>query len=51
MHKTERIAKGDSEVIIDGALGGIRTPDLTVRSRALYPTELQAHTIVTGHKT
>lgn len=26
-----------------GALGGIRTPDLLVRSQALYPTELQAH--------
>jgi hypothetical protein len=23
--------------------GGTRTPDLTVRSRALYPAELQAH--------
>ena len=23
--------------------GGIRTPDLMVRSHALYPTELQAH--------
>ena len=28
---------------IFGALGGIRTPDLLVRSQALYPTELQAH--------
>ena len=27
------------------ALGGIRTPDLLVRSQTLYPTELQAHGI------
>lgn len=27
---------------INGALGEIRTPDLLVRSQALYPTELQA---------
>ena len=27
----------------NGALGGIRTPDLLVRSQTLYPTELQAH--------
>jgi hypothetical protein len=27
----------------NGALGAIRTPDLMVRSHALYPTELQAH--------
>ncbi len=26
-----------------GAPEGIRTPDLTVRSRSLYPAELQAH--------
>ena len=26
-----------------GAPGGIRTPDLLVRSQALYPAELQAH--------
>ena len=25
-----------------GALGGIRTPDLLVRSQTLYPTELRA---------
>lgn len=25
----------------DGAAGGIRTPDLLVRSQALYPTELR----------
>ena len=27
---------------IDGALEGIRTPDLLVRSQTLYPTELRA---------
>ena len=26
-----------------GALEGIRTPDLLVRSQTLYPTELRAH--------
>ena len=26
-----------------GGPGEIRTPDLTVRSRSLYPTELRAH--------
>ena len=26
-----------------GAPGGIRTPDLLVRSQTLYPTELRAH--------
>ena len=29
-----------------GAAGGIRTPDLPVRSRTLYPTKLQLHTII-----
>jgi hypothetical protein len=29
---------------IYGGPGEIRTPDLTVRSRSLYPTELRAHT-------
>jgi hypothetical protein len=28
--------------MIDGAPGEIRTPDLTVRSRSLYPAELRA---------
>ena len=28
---------------INGALEGIRTPDLLVRSQTLYPTELLAH--------
>ena len=28
-----------------GALQGIRTPDLLVRSQTLYPTELAAHLI------
>ena len=27
----------------DGAPGGIRTPDQSVRSRVLYPAELQVH--------
>ena len=27
----------------NGALEGIRTPDLLVRSQTLYPTELRAH--------
>ena len=27
---------------LDGALEGIRTPDLLVRSQTLYPTELRA---------
>lgn len=30
-------------VLFYGAPGGIRTPDLPVRSRTLYPTKLQAH--------
>ena len=30
-------------VLFCGAPEGIRTPDLTVRSRSLYPAELQAH--------
>ena len=29
-----------------GALGGARTPDLLVRSQSLYPTELQAHSLL-----
>ena len=29
----------------DGALQGIRTPDLLVRSQTLYPTELAAHCV------
>ena len=32
--------------IINGALEGIRTPDLLVRSQTLYPTELRAHVCV-----
>ena len=28
-----------------GALQGIRTPDLLVRSQTLYPTELAAHVV------
>ena len=29
-----------------GATGGSRTPDLSVRSRTLYPTELRTHLII-----
>ena len=35
------IEKGDC-----GAPGGIRTPDLLVRSQTLYPAELRAHSFV-----
>ena len=31
--------------LLNGALGGIRTPDLLVRSQTLYPTGLQAHIV------
>ena len=31
-----------SNAQLDGAPGEIRTPDLLVRSQALYPTELRA---------
>ena len=33
----------------NGALGGIRTPDLLVRSQTLYPAELRAHDILKQH--
>ena len=29
-----------------GTPGGIRTPDLLVRSQTLYPAELQAHLVI-----
>ena len=32
-----------SHIPINGALEGIRTPDLLVRSQTLYPAELRAH--------
>ena len=32
-------------LLLLGALQGIRTPDLLVRSQTLYPTELAAHLI------
>ena len=32
--------------MISGAPGGIRTPDLKVRSLAFYPAKLQAHNII-----
>ena len=31
--------------MVFGAPGGIRTPDLPVRSRTLYPTKLLVHTL------
>jgi hypothetical protein len=34
---------GASKYLKTGAPGEIRTPDLLVRSQALYPTELRAH--------
>ena len=37
-----RALKG-SPTGLNGAPGEIRTPDLLVRSQALYPTELRAH--------
>jgi hypothetical protein len=33
-------------VDLSGAPGGIRTPDLLVRSQTLYPAELRAHSFV-----
>ncbi len=33
-----------------GALGGIRTHDLSLRRAALYPAELQAHEITSGRQ-
>ena len=35
-------AIGDLGMLWDGAPGGIRTPDLRIRSPTLYPAELQA---------
>ncbi len=32
-----------------GTPGGIRTPDLLIRSQALYPAELLAHMGAVGH--
>ena len=34
-----------SSLLFVGAPGGIRTPDLPVRSRTLYPTKLLVHTL------
>lgn len=31
---------------INGVPEGIRTPDLLIRSQALYPAELRAHTVL-----
>ena len=36
-------ASHDSCEAFVGATGGIRTPDRSVRSRVLYPAELQLH--------
>jgi hypothetical protein len=33
--------------LFPGAPGGIRTPDLRIRSPLLYPTELQAQSVFT----
>ena len=35
---------------LNGATGEIRTPDLMVRSHALYPTELRSHTKTGGER-
>ncbi|KTC73131.1 hypothetical protein Lboz_1777 [Legionella bozemanae] len=32
----------DKSLILNGALGGTRTPDTLVRSQVLYPAELRA---------
>src|SRR6516162_5223514 len=37
--------------LITGAPGEIRTPDLLVRSQALYPTELRAHRLRSANGT
>jgi hypothetical protein len=37
--------------MVDGAPGEIRTPDLTLRRRSLYPAELRAHFIRITHFT
>ena len=33
---------------LTGTPGGIRTPDLRIRSPSLYPAELQAHVLIIG---
>lgn len=33
---------------LSGTPGGIRTPDLRIRSPSLYPAELQAHVLIIG---
>ena len=37
----------DTMYRVFGVPGGIRTPDLLVRSQSLYPAELQAHLLTT----
>ena len=39
----------DNQGLADGALQGIRTPDLLVRSQTLYPAELAAHFLMLGY--
>ncbi len=43
--KRTRIKRVLSVVKTIGVPGGIRTPDLLVRSQSLYPAELQAHIV------
>ena len=40
-----------SDVLFCGALEGIRTPDLLVRSQTLYPAELQAQISINYNST
>lgn len=39
------IGAGQERKRITGALGGIRTPNLKIRSLALYPVELREHLV------
>ncbi len=48
-HDNEKQQRGYSmncnPLVVYGALGGIRTPDLRIRSPLLYPAELRAHSL------